>query len=140
MRVALELAGRDVCVIEIWEDHVPAIAAALRDILPITSIAQHGKIVGDLLFFSLPLVLAPENAIPLQEICRVRRQETGSAGGSVCFYNPRQQICIYYGDDLADEPFEISYIGEIVEGEKDMQLAAMQCWTSPGETVTMRII
>lgn len=140
MKVALNMFGRDVCVIEIWEDKVPGIAAALNDLLPVASIAQHGKIVGDLLFFSLPIVLPPENAIPLQDICRQRRRDSGSASGAVCFYNPRQQICIYYGDDLADEPFDISYVGEIVKHEQDMKLAAIDCWTSPGETVTMRCL
>lgn len=140
MKVAIDMAGREVCTIEIWEDQVPGIAAALRDMLPVSSIAQHGKIVGDLLFFSLPAVLPPENASPLQDICRDRRRDTGSAGGAVCFYNPRQQICIYYGDDLADEPFDISYIGEIVAGGQEMQLAAIGCWTSPGEIVTMRYV
>lgn len=138
MRVAIDMAGREVCTIEIWEDLVPEIAIALGGMLPLSSIAQHGKIVGDLLFFSIPAVLPPENARPLQDICRDRRRELGSAGGAVCFYNPRQQICIYYGNDLADEPFDISYIGEIVGGAQEMQLAAIGCWTSPGEIVTMR--
>lgn len=137
MKVNLSMFDQEVCVFDIWEDKVPGIAAALEKLLPISSIAQHGKIVGDLLFFSVPLVLPPENSQPLQDICRQRRQENGSASGAVCFYNPRQQICIYYGDDLADEPFDISYIGEIVDHEKAMQLAAIRCWTSSGAVITM---
>ncbi len=139
MKLALAMAGRDVCRIEVWADKVPLVADALRQLLPVTSIAQHGKIVGDLLYFSLPVALPSQNALPLQDICRLRRRQTGSAGGSVCLYGPRQQICVYYGDDLADEPFELSYIGEIVQGATEMQLAAMQCWTSPGEIVTLRL-
>ena len=139
MKVALTMFGRDVCVIEIWEDKVPGIATALGKLLPMSSIAQHGKIVGDLLFFSVPLVLPPENSYPLQDICRRRRREKGSASGAVCFYNPRQQICIYYSDDLADEPFDISYVGEIVGPGQDLQMAAIRCWTSPGEIVTIRL-
>lgn len=139
MKIALNIAARDVCVLEIWEDKVPRLAAALRERLPITSIAQHGKIVGDLLFFSLPWDLPAENVSPLQDISRQRRQQKGTASGAVCFYHPRQQICIYYSDDLADEPLDISYIGEIIDGAKDMQLAGIQCWTSPGEIVVMRL-
>ena len=100
MKIALNIAARDVCVLEIWEDKVPRLAAALRERLPITSIAQHGKIVGDLLFFSLPWDLPAENVSPLQDISRQRRQQKGTASGAVCFYHPRQQICIYYSDDL----------------------------------------
>ena len=140
LKVALEIAGKGVCVVQIWEDKVPRFAAALRERLPVTSVAQHGKIVGDLLFFSLPWVLPAENVAPLQTICRQRRQEKGSASGAVCFYHPRQQICIYYSDDQADEPLDISYIGEIVQGERDMQIAGIESWTSPGEIVTMRLI
>ncbi|MGE0797171.1 MAG: cyclophilin-like fold protein [Lautropia sp.] len=140
LKVALNISGREAGVVAIWEDRVPRFAAALRERLPITSIAQHGKIVGDLLFFNLPWVLPAENAAPLQAILRERRQRKGTASGAVCFYHPRQQICIYYSDDQADEPLEISSIGEIVEGEQDMQLAGIQCWTSPGEIVTMRLV
>jgi hypothetical protein len=139
LKLALAIAGTDLCLIEIWEDKVPALAAALRALLPVTSILQHGKIVGDLVFFGLPALLPAQNSFPLQDICRMRRTLTGSAGGSVCFYGPRQQICIYYGDDVCDEPFELSYIGEIVAGAQAMELAGMRCWTSAGETVTLRL-
>lgn len=139
MRVIINIAGKDVCTAEIWDEKVPFLAKAFREALPVMSIAQHGKIVGDLLFFSMPMVLPPENASPLQDICRDRRRTNGTAAGSVCFYNPRQQVCIYYGDDVADEPFDLSYIGEIVDGEKDMYIAASRCWTSPGEVITMRL-
>lgn len=139
MKVILSMSDRDICTIEIWEDKVPVIAAALRELLPLSSIAQHGKIVGDLLFFSLPVVLPPENALPLQDLCDQRRKSRGSVGGSVCFYNPRQQICIYYGDDLADEPFDVSYIGEVVANEQEMYIAGIECWARPGGVVAMRL-
>lgn len=137
MRLELAISARHVCVIEIWEDRVPGFCSEIRRMLPMTSIVQHGKIVGDLAFFTLPLVLPLENAFPLQTICRERRRVCGSAAGAVCYYNPRQQICIYYGDDLADEPFEISYLGEIVDGASAMYLAGIRCWTNPGQQITM---
>ena len=139
MLVRLSSAGRDLCTVEIWDKKVPSAAEALRRHGPITSILQHGKIVGDLVFFSLPFVLPPENAFPLQEIVRARRRDLGSAAGAVCFYSSRQQICIYYGDDLCDEPFEISYIGEIVAGGMDMRLAALECWSHPGQRITLTV-
>lgn len=139
MKLVLNIAGKDTCTIEVFEDRFPVIAEGLRKVLPVTSIAQHGKIVGDLLYISLPLMMPLENAEPLQDICARRREETGGAGGAVCFYGPRQQICIYYGDDVANEPFELSCIGEVTEGLKDLQLAAIGCWVSPGEVATLRM-
>lgn len=137
--MSLSDAEQDLCTIEVWEDRVPVIAAALSRHCPVSSILQHGKIVGDLVFFGLPFVLPPENAFPLQDITRARRREQGSAAGAVCLYNPRQQICVFYGDDLCDEPFEISYIGEIVGGADTMRLAALGCWSHPGGRVGMSL-
>ncbi|WP_029075958.1 hypothetical protein [Kaistia adipata] len=139
MKLILNMDGRDTCTIEIWEDRFPAVAEALRKVLPVTSIAQHGKIVGDLLYFCLPVVMPNEKPLTLTEICRQRRAEKGTAGGSVCFYGPRQQICIYYGDDVSPEPFELSYCGEIIEGNTEMELAAVKTWTSPGVPLTLRL-
>ncbi len=139
MRINLSINDRPICSIAVWADRYPQIASGLETVLPITTVAQHGKIVGDLLYLSVPIVLPLENPMPLQEICRERRRQTGSVAGAVCFYGPRQQICIYYGDDVADEPFELSWIGEVDVGLSALQLAAMDCWVRPGELASLEV-
>jgi hypothetical protein len=134
MEILLRVDGQEICKFEIWDHLVPSIAEAIRASLPCKTIIQHGKIVGDLLFCGVPIVAPPENSFRLQDICWNRRESAGSAEGAICFYNPRQQICMFYGDDLADEPFQISYVGEIVEGGKRLKEAGDAIWRSPGKT------
>lgn len=139
MKLKLAIREKHVCTINVWADRYPQTARRLTEALPVTTIAQHGKIVGDLLYLGIPVVMPLEKPMLLQDICKERRRQTGSAAGAVCFYGPRQQICIYYGDDVANEPFELSWIGEIEEGLTAIQLAAIQCWVSPGELATITL-
>ena len=64
----------------------------------------------------------------------------GEATGAVCFYNPRQQFCVVYGNDVADENLQISYVGEIVEGFVEMKLVGMECWLQQGQLVELEIV
>ncbi len=140
MRIRIKVADKPTCVIQIWEDKVPNFARILREKLPMKSVLQHGKLVGDMAFFTTPFVAPWENMFLTEEIGALRRKETGHAAGAVCFYNPRQQFCIVYGDDVADENLKISYVGEIVEGRLEMQLAGIECWLQQGQIVEMEVI
>lgn len=112
MKLQMSVAGEAVCVIEVWEDKVPNLAKELRAKLPMTSILQHGKLIGDMVFFTMPIVAPWENKFKTEEVGRMRREKYGVCTGSVCFYSPRQQFCVVYGDDTAEEPLPISYIGK----------------------------
>lgn len=45
---------------------------------------QHGKLLGDLVFFSLPIVAPWENMYLTEQVGRMRREATGAATGAVC--------------------------------------------------------
>jgi len=139
MQLSLTVDGKDVCRIEVWEDKVPNLAATLREKLPMTSTLQHGKLIGDMVFFSLPIVAPWENMYRTEEVGKLRRAEKGEATGAVCFYSPRQQFCIVYGDDTADEPLKISYIGEIVKGSLEMRLVGLETWLKQGAIVELAV-
>ncbi|ODN71061.1 hypothetical protein [Methylobrevis pamukkalensis] len=124
MRVRLKVDGEEACQFEVWEDKVPNIAALFREKLPVKSTLQHGKLIGDMVFFVTPFIAPWENMYLTQDVGRMRREATGHSAGAVCFYGPRQQLCVVYGDDTAEEPLKISYIGEIVEGHLKMKLVA----------------
>jgi hypothetical protein len=130
----------DTCTIQIFEDKVPWITQELRASLPQDGILQHGKIVGEMVFWTMPIVAPWENVFLTEEVGAMRRAEKGYARGSVCWYNPRQQFCVVYGDDLADEPLKISYIGEVVEGELELALAGHRNWLQQGQIVGLRIL
>jgi hypothetical protein len=139
MKLRLRVAGENVCLIDVWEDKVPNIARQLRQHLPLTSVLQHGKIVGDLIFFVTPIVAPWENCYLTEEVGAMRRKEKGEAKGAVCFYGPRQQFAVAYGNDLADEPLPINYIGEVVEGELKLELVGTQCWLEQGKLVELSL-
>lgn len=139
MQLSLTVDGKDVCRIEVWEDKVPNLAAILRERLPMQSTLQHGKLIGDMVFFSLPIVAPWENMYRTEEVGRMRRAEKGEATGAVCFYSPRQQLCIVYGDDTADEPLKISYIGEVVKGGLEMKLVGLETWFKQGALVELAV-
>jgi len=139
MKLTMKIDGKKTCQIEVWEDKVPHLAQALRDALPQKSILQHGKIVGDMVFFTMPIVAPWENCYLTEEVGAMRRSEKGHTRGAVCFYNPRQQFCVVYGDDVADEPLKISYIGEVVDGELELALAGTQTWLEQGKLVELEV-
>jgi hypothetical protein len=139
MQLKMSVAREPVCTIEVWEDKVPQLAGVLRSTLPQQGILQHGKIVGDMVFWTVPIVAPWENCYLTEEVGRMRRAEKGHARGAVCFYNPRQQFCVVYGDDVADEPLKISYIGEVVQGELELALAGMRTWLDQGRLVELEI-
>lgn len=140
MKLRMKVDEKPVCMIEVWEDKVPELTQVLRDKLPQKSILQHGKIVGDMVFWTMPIVASWENCYLTEQVGQMRRQEKGHARGAVCFYNPRQQFCVVYGDDVADEPLKISYIGEVVEGELELALVGTQCWLQQGSLVELEIV
>jgi hypothetical protein len=139
MQLRFKVAGDEVCLIDVWEDKVPNLAAVLREKLPMKSTLQHGKLIGDMVFFSLPIVAPWENMYLTEQVGRMRREETGAATGAVCFYSPRQQFCIVYGDDTADEPLQISYIGEVVKGALEMRLVGLETWLEQGKIVELEL-
>jgi hypothetical protein len=140
MKLQLRVADEDVCLIEVWEDKVPNFAADLRSKLPLTSVLQHGKIVGDMAFFVTPIVAAWENVHLTEEVGAMRKKELGHVRGAVCFYAPRQMICMVYGEDVADEPLKIDYIGEVIEGELKLELVGTQCWLEQGKKVELALV
>ncbi|MBD0734748.1 MULTISPECIES: cyclophilin-like fold protein [unclassified Streptomyces] len=139
MQLRFTVGGEQVCLIDVWEDKVPRLAAVLREKLPMKSTLQHGKLIGDMVFFSLPIVAPWENMYRTEQVGRMRREEKGEATGAVCFYSPRQQFCIVYGDDTADEPLKISYIGEVVEGALQMRLVGLETWLRQGALVELSL-
>jgi hypothetical protein len=140
MKLEFKVADESVCVIDVWEDKVPNIAQKLRETLPLTSVLQHGKIVGDLVFFVTPIVADWENSMLTEKVGVMRREEGKEAKGAVCFYGPRQQFAIAYGNDLADEPLRISYIGEVLEGHLKLELIGTQCWLQQGKKVELAVL
>ena len=135
----MKIDNEPVCVIEVWEDKVPQLAGVLRETLPQKSILQHGKIVGDMVFFTTPIVAPWENCYRTEEVGAMRRAKTGHASGAVCFYNPRQQFCVVYGDDVADENLKISYIGEVIEGALELALTGTRTWLEQGKLVELEL-
>jgi hypothetical protein len=140
MKLRFKVDGNTISTIEVWEDKVPSLAAVLREKLPMKSTLQHGKLIGDMVFFSLPIVAPWENMYRTEEVGAMRRAAKGEATGAVCFYSPRQQFCIVYGDDTADEPLKISYIGEVVEGALEMRLVGLETWLRQGKFVELELV
>lgn len=137
----MKVEGEDVCVMEIWEDKVPRIAAAIRNVLPLTTTLQHGKLTGDLLLIQTAIVEAWENVFyPDEEFSQGRIEKKGKIGGAVSFYPPRQQISIIYGEDLPSEPLPVSAIGEVVEGMDNVIRVGMECWFDPGQRVELSLV
>lgn len=139
MHLIMTVDGERVCRMRVFDDLVPNIAAALAEQLPQKGILQHGKIVGDMVFWTMPIVAPWENVYLTEEVGRMRIAEKGHARGSVCWYSPRQQFCVVYGDDLADEPLKISYIGEVVEGELELALVGHRNWLQQGQIVELSV-
>lgn len=140
MKLNLNIAGKDVCKIEVWEDKVPKLCAQFREKLPMTSMLQHGKLLGDLIFFTMPIVAPWENKYLTEDVGRERVAKYGSPAGAVCFYGPRQQFCVVYGDEASDEPLPISYIGEVIEGSLELKVAGLETWFDQSRTVTLSIV
>ncbi|MEI2387576.1 hypothetical protein [Breoghania sp. JC706] len=140
MRLAMEVEGKEICKIEVFEDKCPIIAKELREKLPLKTMLQHGKLNGDLIFFTLPIVAPWENKYITGDLGKERIKEKGTAAGTVCFYGPRQQFCIVYGDDTSDEPLPISYIGEVVEGEMQLRVTGMETWFDQGRVLELKVI
>jgi hypothetical protein len=139
MELSFTVNDVETCRIKVWDDKVPGLAATLREQLPMKSTLQHGKLIGDMVFFSLPIVAPWENMYLTEEVGAMRRAETGEATGAVCFYSPRQQFCIVYGDDTADENLQISYIGEIISGHLEMRLLGLETWIKQGAIVELAV-
>ena len=140
MKLAMLVADKPICIIEVWEDKVPNLAAVRREKLPMTSMLQHGKLIGDMVFFTMPVVAPWENKYKTEQVGKMRREKYGEVTGAVCYYSPRQQFCVVYGDDTADEPLPISYIGVVVEGALQLRVTGLETWFDQGRTVELRII
>ncbi|MCV2394371.1 DUF3830 family protein [Actinotalea sp. M2MS4P-6] len=130
---------KKICTFEIWDDKVPETAKVFREQLPIRTVLQHAKLVGDQLFATLPFVVPWENLYLTEEIGRMRRAEKGTIVGTVCFYSPRQQLVMTYGEDLAVEPLLNSLIGEVVDGGLELALLGERTWRRQGGIVELRL-
>jgi hypothetical protein len=139
MQLVMSIDGKDICRMEIWEDKAPQLCAQFREKLPLNSMLQHAKLNGDLIFFTLPIVAPWENLYLTQDVGKERVERYGSPAGAVCFYSPRQQFCICYGDDASEEPLPISYIGEIVEGKMELKITGYETWFDQSRVVELRV-
>ncbi len=139
MKLIMSIDGEAVCTIQVFEELVPGIVAALEGE---PAAEEHPPARQDRRRHGL-LDHADRGALGERLPDRGGRcappQGEGYARGSVCRYNPRQQFCVVYGDDLADEPLKISYIGEVVEGELELALAGMRNWLQQGQIVELAI-
>ncbi|MFM2477066.1 hypothetical protein ABTQ23_07400 [Celerinatantimonas sp. MCCC 1A17872] len=135
----MSVEGVDICSIKVWEDKVPMLAKELKDKLPMKTMLQHGKLIGDMVFFTLPIVAPWENKYLTQEVGAERKAKYGSSAGSVCFYSPRQQFCVVYGDDTAEEPLPISYIGEVIDGSLELKVLGIETWTNQARVLELRV-
>jgi hypothetical protein len=97
------------------------------------------KLLGDLIFFTLPIVAPWENRYLTEDVGRERKAKYGTPAGAVCFYSPRQQFCVVYGDDASDEPLPISYIGEVIEGQLELKVAGLETWFDQSRIVELKI-
>jgi hypothetical protein len=137
MYIDMSVDGRHICQFEVWADKAPELIEVLTERLPMRSTLQHSKLLGDMLFFSLPITIPWQNLMLTADVAEQRRRTKGAATGSVCFYNPRQQICIPYGDDLAPERLKISYVGEVVSGLSELRLIGLETWFKQGALVEL---
>lgn len=139
LRLVMSVDGEDVCQISVFADLAPALAGQLEGVLPDDGILSHARVAGDMVFWTLPFSSPWENLMRTEEVGAQRRAELGRARGAVCWYSPRQQLCVVYGDDLADENLRISYIGEVVDGFDALALRGLECWLRPGQRVSLRL-
>jgi hypothetical protein len=140
MKLNFNLDGKDVAVIEIWEDKAPAVAAKIRESLPFSTYLQHGKLTGDLLLMQTKFLADWENIFYPEDLAA----EVASAGteirGAVSYYGPRQQISIMYGNDIPPEPLPVSAIGQVVEGMDQLEMIGMKTWLEPGTRVWLSLL
>ena len=68
MKLQMTVADEKVCVIEVWDDKVPNLCNVLREKLPMKSILQHGKLIGDMVFFTMPIVAPWENKYKTEDV------------------------------------------------------------------------
>ena len=139
MKIRMKVDEQPTCLIEVWEDKVPHLAQVLRESLPQKSILQHGKIVGDMVFFTLPIVAPWENCYLTEEVGAMRRAEKGEASGAVCFYNPRQQFCVVYGDDVADRTSRSPISARSSRAQLELALAGTRTWLEQGKLVELEL-
>jgi hypothetical protein len=106
-------SGKQMALIELFEDHAPRTAQKISRLLPITVPLCHAKFAGDELMFMIPAVIEPEFLKPSIE------------PGDVLYYPIQQTICLFFSDHIV--PFgqgPFNTIGKIVEGMADLvQLA-----------------
>ena len=138
MILDLTVDGSPTCQIQLFADKVPAIISALKPRLPLQALLQHAKLSGQMVFFTIPLVLPWQNYYTTEQGSELRGGK-GHDRGAVCFYNPRQQLCIVYGDDLAAEPLGMSYIGEVVSGADRLEVVGMRTWLRQGSLVEISV-
>jgi len=111
----------ETCVVELFVDKAPKICQMILDNLPLEGVVQHALLNGQLVFTTLPFTCEFENKCPGGALTT----------GDVAFYNPRNQLCILYGQGT-DEPLPISHIGRIVKGMDRVELAGMRNWMRQG--------
>lgn len=140
MKVRFNLDGKDVAVIEVWEDKVPGLAKTIRNALPFSTYLQHGKLTGDLLLMQTKFLSDWENIFYPEDLAAEVAEAGTEIRGAVSYYGPRQQISIMYGNDIPPEPLPVSAIGWVVEGADQLEMIGMRTWEEPGLRVWLSLI
>lgn len=140
MKVGFNLEGKDIAVIEVWEDKCPTVAAKLRECLPMSTYLQHGKLTGDLLLMQTKFLCDWENIFYPEDLIAEVGEGNVQASGVVSYYGPRQQISIMYGNDIPPEPLPVSSIGRVIEGAEHLEAIGQKTWIEPGMKVVLTLL
>ncbi|GAB3596590.1 hypothetical protein [Microbacterium tumbae] len=140
MKINFNLDGKDVAIIEIWEDKVPDLAETIRDALPFSTYLQHGKLTGDLLLMQTKFLADWENIFYPEDLAAEVAATGTEIRGAVSYYGPRQQISIMYGNDIPAEPLPVSAIGWVIEGADQLETIGMKTWLEPGMRVWLTLV
>ena len=117
------LIGDEECTAELLNEEAPRICAAIEEVLPLTGVLSHAKLVDREVFFPVPFY------IDAQENPRV------SEKGDLAFWNARQTFCIFY-DDMVPLGATPTF-GRITENLEGFQWVARKVWERPGTMITI---
>jgi len=113
---------------ELLIDKAPHLCGQIVDSLPMRALIQHAKLAGQEFFWTAPIVGPWENLVKTEALGQ----------GDIGFYNPRQQVCLFYGRELALEPLGMSHIGRVVSGLERLEATGMRNWLHQGQRLELR--
>ncbi|MCL1799637.1 MAG: hypothetical protein FWG23_07885 [Eggerthellaceae bacterium] len=140
MKLGFNVDGKDMAVIEIYDDKVPQLAEKIRAALPFSTYLQHGKLTGDLLLMQTKILADWENMFYPEDLAADAEASDLEVSGTVSYYGPRQQISIMYGNDIPPEPLPVSGIGRVIEGAENLEMIGMKTWIEPGMKVWLTLL